>query len=207
MKIKQTINSSRYIIGFEKAFLNTLLLVFLLSLFPQTSKAAIVSLSPTPLSVNQNDSFFLDLVGTDFNAGTLDGGGVNISFDSSVLNVLNVSVNTTDWEFFSTPGTIDNANNTGLGTISGISFNSFQDRTGDLLFATIEFVAVGTGTSLIGLSEYLLNPFTTSNANPYPNLILDQTGSVTVQHLPIPAAGWLFVCALGFLASQVRRKL
>lgn len=179
----------------DKIFTGFLLVLFL----SLESHAATVSLSPAPSIIEQGDSFVLELVGSDFNNGSLDGGGVNISFDSSVINVTSVTVNSADWEFFSTNGSIDNL----FGSVNGISFNSFQSRTGDLQFASIEFVAVGLGSSELGLSEYDLNPFATGGSL-YPNLILDQASSVTVQAVPLPAALWLFITGIGLFATQKR---
>lgn len=122
--------------------------------------AATVSLSPTSLTVGNGDTFFLELVGSGFNDGDLDGGGVNISFDSTIINITSVTVDTGTWEFFSDNGSIDNV----TGSVNGISFNSFQSRTGDLLFATLEFAAVGFGASTLGLSEYAANPFATGGS-------------------------------------------
>jgi len=165
------------------------------------AQAATVSFASTPVNVVTGQTFTLDLVGTDFNNGTLDGGGLNIGFDSSVITVTSVSVNTVDWEFFSTDGTIDNSG----GSVNGITFNSFETRTGNLLFATVEFLAVGEGSSALSLSEFNLNPFA-SGGSAYTGLAFDQLGSVNVSAVPVPAAAWLFGSALVGLAGVKRRK-
>ena len=161
------------------------------------AQAATVAISPSVSVVNNGATFSLDLVGLGFDSGDLDGGGINFTFDASVLNVTNVTVNEADWEFFSTEGTTDN----GAGTVNGISFNSFQSRTGDLLFATVDFLAVGLGVSGFTLSEFNANPFGTGGAL-YPGLIFDQSGQVTVSEVPVPAAFWLFASALLVLVRK-----
>ena len=152
----------------------------------------------TSKTVTVNQAFTMDLIGTDFNSGDLDGGGIDFLFDENVVEVNSVTINTTDWEFSSSEGTIDNIS----GNVTGITFNSFQSRTGNLLFATVEFMAVGAGSSNITLSEYALNPFGTGGSA-YPDLSFDQTGLITV--VPVPASVWLFGSALGLL-GWIRHK-
>lgn len=162
--------------------------------------AANVSFSPVNTTQTNGATFSLDLVGTGFNSGDLDGGGIDFNFNVNVVQVVSVAVDTTTWEFFSDNGVIDNA----LGTVSEIQFNSFQPRSGDLRFATVEFLAVGEGVSLLGLSEFLGNPFATGGAL-YPGLDFDRNGSITVAAIPLPGAIWLFASAAG-LAGFWRRR-
>ena len=182
--------------------INKYLMLFVVTFLLSTgTQAALISLSPSSQIVNDGDTFLIDLIGSDFNDGDLDGGGVNISFNSSVISLNSVTVDIGTWEFFSTSGTIDN----GTGNVDGITFNSFQSRTGDLLFATLEFTAVDTGVSSLGLSEFSGNPFS-SGGSAYPNITLDQSALVTVQAVPVPAAMWLFISGLGLLVTTQRRK-
>ncbi|VAW59291.1 hypothetical protein MNBD_GAMMA08-307 [hydrothermal vent metagenome] len=183
-------------------FMTKRLMLVIVTLFLSTGgHAATVSLSPASLVVGINETFTLELTGSDFNSGTLDGGGVNINFDPTVINVTNVVINTDVWEFYSTAGVIDNL----AGTVNDISFNSFVTRTGNLNFATIEFTAVGSGVSALSLTENFFNPFAT-NGTPYLDLTFDQSISVSVQSVPVPAAVWLFISGLALVATQ-RRKL
>jgi hypothetical protein len=167
--------------------LATAVLGFLL--LPGASGAATVSFAPANSTWTPGATFSLTLVGTGFEAGNLDGGGLDFSFDPDVLQVTSVVVNTTDWEFFSDPGVIDNT----TGTVTGISFNSFALRTGSLLFATVNFLAIGGGLTALHLAEYGLNPFATGGGN-YPGLVLDQSASVAV--VPLPPAATLLAWAL-----------
>ena len=162
-----------------------------------TANAANVSFSPVTRTVGIGETFTMDLVGTGFNTGDLDGGGINFSFNTNVVNVNSVSVDTATWEFFSDNGAIDNA----LGMVTGIQFNSFESRQGDLTFATVEFIAIDGGTSLLGLAEFLANPFA-SGGSAYPGVTFDQNGAITA--IPLPAGAWLFASAL--LAAAVRRS-
>lgn len=164
------------------------------------AQAANVSFSPVSTTVPGGATFSMDLVGTGFNSGDLDGGGINFNYNANVVHVSSITVDTVTWEFFSDNGTIDNA----LGEVTGIQFNSFQPRSGDLLFATVEFMAVGSGISLLGLSEFLDNPFATGGEL-YPDLTFNRNGSITVSAIPLPGAVWLFASAIG-LAGWLRRR-
>ncbi len=173
-------------------------LAVLLALFDGAAHAAVVSFAPPISSWAPGSSFSLDLVGAAFNSGNLDGGGISFTFDPTVINVTGIVVNTGDWEFFSDAGLVDN----GTGSVTGITFNSFESRSGDLLFATVSFLAVGSGSSALALSEFAMNPFA-SGGSAYSGLELSQSGSITV--VPLPSTALLLFGALLPLASAVRR--
>ena len=162
------------------------------------AQAATVSFNPETSTAGVGSTVSLNLVGTDFNSGSLDGGGINFTFDASVVEVTSVTVDTSIWEFFSSNGTIDNV----AGTVNDIQFNSFQSRTGDLLFATVDFLVIGTGFSPLGLSEFLGNPFATGG-QVYPGVVFSQDASIS--NVPVPGAVWLFGSALG-LVGWLRRR-
>ena len=162
-------------------------------------QAATVTVDEPNKTVGPNEPFTLNLIGLDFPV-TLDGGGINVSFDPFVVEVLEVRVDTDTWEFFSDNGDINNFS----GSIIGIVFNSFQDRTGDLPFASIDFLPVGPGVSTLELEEYVFNPFATGGER-YPDLIFDQ--SIVIQVIPVPAAIWLLASALGVVGWLGRRRL
>lgn len=166
---------------------------------PMAASAATVAFSPANSGWTTGMSFTLDLVGTGFDAGILDGGGVNVSFDPAVVIATAVMVDTTEWEFFSDPGIVDN----NTGTITGLSFSSFANRTGTLHFGSVSFQVVGTGVSALGLGEYALNPFT-SGGGGYPGLVLSQAGSIAV--VPLPPTVTLLVSALAAFGTLRRRN-
>ena len=174
-------------------------------LFSGYLNAATITWNPTDSIVNQGDTFSLDVVGLGF-VSNVDGGGVNLSFDPTKLNVLSVTIDELVWDFgpagIST-GTIDN----GAGTVSGIMVNALSDVTGDFTVATIQFLEISGGSFLnssIGITEYALNPWASGGSEINPGYV---NGTVTaVSAVPVPAAVWLFGSGLLALTSIVRRS-
>jgi len=155
----------------------------------------------TSFDAGLGSSFSLDVVGLGF-ASNVDGGGVDISFDSSVLNVLSVTIDEVVWDFGASgidTGTIDN----GAGTVDGIMVNAMSAVTGDFIVATVQFQTVGAALSSSGLTltELFTNPWASGGSAINP-IFLD--GNVSV--VPVPGAVWLFGSGLIALMSFARRK-
>ena len=169
------------------------------------AQAATVTFSPPTSPVLQGATFTIDLVGTGFGS-VLDGGGVNIAFDETLVNVTNVAINTALWDpQLSSSGTINNT----AGTVSDVIFGSFINRSGDMLFATLTLQALNgvTGTTSLTLTESNLNPFA-SGGELYPGGITFVAGSVEVSAVPLPATAWFLLTAFagaGFRARTRRR--
>ena len=174
-----------------------ILYVVLLS-FSYYSQAAMITWDSTSNNVSENGIFTMDVIGTGF-VTNVDGGGVDLSFDPSVLSVLSVTIDEVFWDFATDPGTIDNLS----GTVNGIAVNAFSSVTGDFTVASIQFQTIGSigAGSLLTLSEYALNPWASGGSAINPDFT---SGSVTV--VPVPAAVWLFGSGLIMLMSLSRRK-
>lgn len=152
-------------------------------------------------NVNIDNTFTVNVVGNNF-LSSVYGGGVNISFDSSILNVLSVSINETVWDFGGSgisTGTINNS----AGTVDAILVNTFSPVTGDFEVASIQFRAVGTGSSALSLTEYALNPWASGAGAINPDFV---DGTVNVSSVPVPAAVWLFGSGLLALTGLARRN-
>ena len=177
----------------------THILLFITLLFSAYSQAAFITWDSTSNNVGESSIFTLDVIVTGF-VDIVDGGGIDLSFDPSVLNVLSVSIDTVVWDFTTDTGVIDNV----AGTVNGIAVNAFSTVTGDFTVASIEFQALGIAglnTDLI-LSEYALNPWASGGSNITPLSFVNANVVVT----PVPAAVWLFGSGLIMLLSVARRK-
>lgn len=170
-------------------------------LFSGYTSAATVSWDSTTTNVNVDDVFTINVVGTGF-LSNVDGGGVNISFDKNVLNILSVSINESVWDFGGfgiSTGVIDNL----AGTIDGIMVNTFANVAGDFTIATIQVQAIASGNSLLSLAEYGANPWASGGSAINPDFV---NGNVVVSSVPLPAAVWLFGSGLIGLAGISKRK-
>ena len=155
--------------------------------------------SPSPIYVG--DTFSVNILGSGF-ASNVDGGGVNFTYDSSIINVQSVTIDSAWDPLISSQGRTDN----GTGAVDGLYVNTFGAVTGNFVVATVEFLATGVGTSGLDLTEYLLNPWASGGSPLNPGF---NNGSLTVSALsavPVPAAAWLFGSGLLGLAGMARRK-
>lgn len=167
------------------------------------ANAATVSWSPSSTTVGLGQSFSIGIVGDFTAAETIEGGGLDMVFNASIIHVTNVTVNTALFDFFSLPGTIDNAS----GTVAGVVFNTFAGASGNFLIATVDFTALAAGNTSLDFFESALNPFSSASAGP--SLAVNfQPGNVTVTAVPLPAALSLMLSGLvscGWLARGNRR--
>lgn len=181
-----------------------IILALVLTLFCGSSIAATITWSSPVTNVGVNDTFTINVIGTGFTSN-VDGGGVNISFDQNILNVLSVSINETVWDFGGfgiSTGTIDNA----AGKVDGIMVNTFANVIGDFTVASIEVQAISVGNSLLSLATYGLNPWASNGGliNPDFNDATVNVSAVTA--VPVPMAFWLFGSGLIGLVAVARRK-
>jgi len=160
-----------------------------------TAQAAVVSFNPPDKVVNVGDVFQVAISGSSF-ASNLDGGGLNLSFNRSVLEVQDVIIDPASWDFFVDKGTIDNL----AGTVEGIQFNQFgHPKVGSFNIAQVQFRAKDVGTSLLQLSEWDGNPFASGGE---PVSVTFESGSLQV--VPEPGSAWLLLAGLALL-PLVRR--
>ncbi len=167
-------------------------------LFSGHLSAATITWSSSTTNVNVNDVFTIDITGTNF-LSNVDGGGVNFSYDASVLNVVSISINESVWDLGAgiSTGIIDNI----TGTVGGISVNAWSDVIGNFSVATITFQAISSGSSDLSLSEWGFNPWASNG-----NIINPDFVNATVQVVPVPAAIWLFGSGLIGLLGLSKRK-
>lgn len=138
---------------------NILLAVLLFVFTTVVNAAANVSFSESSVKSSAGNTFTLDVLMSDFPA--TEGGGLILHFDPALLQVANVTVDSTVWKFVNKNGDIDNTG----GTVSGILFSSYQGVTGSAKIATIEFQATHKGKGDITLEESANNPFASNGQN------------------------------------------
>ena len=162
-----------------------------------SAQAQLVTIEPLNPSVTAGDNFSVDIVGRSFSQ-VLDGGGLNLSFNSSRLAVTSVTIAPIWDPAFSVPAfTIDNV----AGRVSSIDFGSFGSNTGDFTIATIGLHALSAGSSSLGLTEFTDNPFASGGL---PLAVTFQDGLVTIAAVPeVPSA---FATSLGLLVLISMRK-
>ena len=135
--------------------MGTLLFVF----STLVSAEANVSFSKESVRTKAGNTFTLDVLMSGFS--TTEGGGLDLSFDSSLLQVNSVTVDGGVWTFVNKDGDIDNA----AGTVTGILFSSYQGVTGNARIATVEFKAINKGRTRIKFKESASNPFASNGQN------------------------------------------
>lgn len=183
--------------------------VLLLAASASLAQAASISMTPSSLTVNQGQSFSLDI--NISGVSDLYGFQVDLQFSPSLFAVNSVSQGTllpsagTTLYFFG--GDIDNT----AGTVSSIADSltgPIAGVNGDGLLATISFTALASGNSnsIIQTANAI---FLDSLGN---DIVIDifNNADVTVMPAvvtPIPAAVWLFGSALVSLVGVGRRKL
>ena len=175
-------------------FLKSIILIP--GLFCTQAMAATISWDVTNYSADPGEIFTLDIIGTGF-SGNVDGGGIDLSFDASVVNILSVSIDEAVWDFGNSAGNLDNVG----GTLDGLMVNTFNDVTGDYVVASVEFQAVGPGISTLTLSEFDLNPWASGGSMVNPDFV-----SASVGVVPLPPAIWLFGAGIITLAGMRRRR-
>lgn len=147
------------------------------------------------------DSFSVTVRGEGFNTG-ITGGGFDLDFNPDVLELGLVTINTTIFNFGSKAGTTDND----LGELRDLGFgNFFGDSSVSFLIATLDFTATGAGVSALDLTP---GPF--NMVDELGTTINDSAtfvgGSVTVTAIPLPAAVWLLLGAVGLLGATRRHR-
>jgi hypothetical protein len=131
------------------------ILVFgILAIFSMAAHAdPSVSLSESKIKSRVGSIVEVDLMMSDF--ATTEGGGVELHYDSSLVQINSVVVDGTAWSFVSRDGDINNDD----GIVSNILFSSYQGVSGNAKIATIELEFIGKGKGKIKLSEAASNPF------------------------------------------------
>ncbi len=154
-------------------------------------------LAPSAGSVLVGDSFDISVQGRDF-IDILIGGGFDLEFDANLLQLDQVTINVTRWEFAPQTGTTDNIG----GRLSDISFATFSPGAGaaaDFDAAVLRFTAKAVGDAFLTLLPSNNFPFANEAADVVP--VNFGRGTVAITAVPLPAGVVLMLSCLGALVT------
>jgi hypothetical protein len=164
--------------------------------FIESTTAATIQTEIQQYDVRLGQTFTVNVIGTDF--PITQGGGFNISYDASILNINTVIIDETNtWTFYNNTGSIDNI----TGVLNEVIVSDFPGIDGDFIVASVEFLAVGVGNSDLYLSDSLTNPWA-SDGNVINNFLNNNS---LVQVVPIPTSFILFGFGLLGLISLFKK--
>lgn len=174
-----------------------------LSGFAGLVQAATVAVEPETQNLMIGDLFTVSVVGQEFDIA-LDAGGLDITFDGSVIRPA-LQTDLSNREQVISYGAAWNTTpvaQIGDQAIENLFFFADSAPSESFEIATIWFKAIGNGQSAIDLTESQLNPFAGAGAALAVTL---EDGSVNV--VPLPAAFWLFGSALLGIFGVSNRNL
>ena len=174
----------------------------LISLAWTNVHAGTVLINPAASLVGINDVFTVDIEARDFSQ-SIDGWGMDVSWDTSRLALESANVNTSIWNFIS-----DSGNTSTAGSLLNIGGSRFGDVTGAFSLATLTFKAIAAGSTNIRLSitDDISDAFRWGNFGV--STLPDNTinGTVEISSVPLPAGAWLMLSGLSTLLINARRK-
>lgn len=172
-------------------------ILFALLALSLQANAAVVGFNPASKSVTVGDTFTMVVEGSAF-ASNLDGGGLNLSFNPALLQVLDVIIDGTAWDFVPLDGTINNI----AGSVTDSQFNQFaHPKVGTFEILQYQFKALAAGASTLALSAGS-NPFG-SGGELVPVSFTD--GTVNVSAVPEPSTVSLMLAGLIVAFGMARR--
>ncbi len=178
--------------------------VFALLALSLQANAAVVTFNPGSKTVKVGETFFIGVNASEFGIRDVDGGGFDLFFDHTVLEVIKVDIDHTAWDFgpFTDEGTVLNA----IGTVTGTTFAQFNSPKVDAFhILSYEFRAIGTGPSALRLVESDDQPFSSGGV---PIVVtFFPPGSVNVTAVPEPSTAALLIGGLLLVGVGASRRL
>ena len=133
---------------------NITALIFTFLFWSAGAQAALLTFDSLDSTVGLDDTFIVDIVGLGF--PDTEGGGINLFYDETIVNVLSVSIDGSLWDFSfgNSTGSVDNVN----GEVIDITVAALPAVSlGDFVVASVQFKAVGFGATDLTLADSTLN--------------------------------------------------
>ena len=179
-----------------KPLLNVCAITLMLASFGSLH-AATLTIAPGEVTAVQGDTILLEVI-VDFENALALGGGFDVVFDPTSLQLLSWTANSIgDPGFIAEPDITD-------GLLSGIGFGDFQGMEGVFDVGTLAFQVIGGSSTVIGTETAAIEgPFIDAvTFEPIPTTYI----GANVNVVPVPAAAWLLFGALGALLSVGRKR-
>jgi hypothetical protein len=180
-----------------------------LLVMPGLALASTISVLPATATENTGTTFSVTIVGSGFTV-PVDAGGLNITWNSAVLGLVPGGV-TLDpvWVSPSTPGTAASGSITGMFLFDNTPPNPLPNTSVSFNIATIEFMALASGSSSISVAENLTNPF--AGAGAQITGIVFNSAAITVPGTmtgtPEPGSITLVLIGAGLCGWMCRRRI
>lgn len=189
----------------RNSFTRSLVFAALFAGISTAHAAATVLVNPGSRTVGLGDTFSVVVSGTGFTTA-LDAGGLDIGFDSSVLqlaNLVDLPVGVSSNVAYDSVWNLTSGPSAGPGSLNDAFFFADSAPSGDFDIMTIWFTAIGAGSSAVDLTESALNPF--AGGGGALNVAIGD-GLVNVNAVPLPAAAWLLASGLPLFGVITRRR-
>jgi len=171
--------------------------IALLTALPNVQASGVIFFSSPPQQADLGDLVTLQL-SMDFTEEATLGGGVDIFYDSSILQFMSFTI---DAGLGDDPG-FRRAPDNSTGELNGLAFGNFGGLSGPSVVGELKFTTIGlsdlTFVTLAETDDPLVGAFTSSSTFGPQDVDFTDTASITVVAtvVPLPAAGWFMLCCV-----------
>ncbi len=177
-----------------------------------TTQAATISITPLSMNAQLGDNVSVD-IWMDFSDEPTLGGGIDITYNGSVLSFSSFSF---DNAFLASsdpamtcPGAIlCSPSINQVNSVTNIAFGNFGGLSGPSLVGTLNFVAIGAGTTSLTPVETVgaAGPFVSALTYEPQTNVLYIPSAVQVSAVPLPAASWLMLSGLALIGGMKHKR-